>query len=227
MAQSTTEKARDAVDRLKPGDSELTPVAKTVAAAATAAVAGGLAAALKALVEHRSRDDDDAGQDEGDDRERRSDSGERAERAGGAAEREAESSGGRDEEEDERPDDEAPVPEAEQDQGPEAREGRDRHDEDDGRETNGRERAPDGGAARIVEAGRSELEDMLGQQVESISGFRRADEGWCVTYEVVEMRRIPDSSDVLSSYAVVLDDNGELVGLERKHRYRRAQVDGE
>lgn len=210
MAQSTTEKAREAVERLKPGERELTPAAKTIAAAATAAVAGGLAAALKALVEHRSddeeREDDGRQEEPTPSRDQAGDEDEQAEREPDEQEQSEspEASGRDDDEEDDR----------------EERQREQREDDD-----SGTRQAPDGGAARIVEAGKSELEALLGQQVESVSGFSRSDDGWCVTYEVVEMRRIPDSSDVLSSYAVVLDDDGDLMTMERKHRYRRAQVD--
>ena len=46
-----------------------------------------------------------------------------------------------------------------------------------------------------------------------------------MTFEVLEIRRIPESTDVLASYAVTLDDDGNLLDLERSRRYRRAQVD--
>ena len=57
------------------------------------------------------------------------------------------------------------------------------------------------------------------------SSVRRQDGGWAVTLEVVEVRRIPDSTDVLSSYELVLDDDGGIVELNRKRRYRRSQVE--
>jgi hypothetical protein len=60
-----------------------------------------------------------------------------------------------------------------------------------------------------------------------VSGVRRAKDGWEVTFEVVEIRRVPESTDVLASYAVTLDDDGQLLDFERRRRYRRAQVDGD
>jgi len=37
------------------------------------------------------------------------------------------------------------------------------------------------------------------------------------------VRRVPESTDVLASYAVELDDQGDLVAYERMRRYYRAQ----
>ena len=40
-----------------------------------------------------------------------------------------------------------------------------------------------------------------------------------------ELRRVPDSTDVLGSYAVALDSSGELEGYQRTRRYYRSQVE--
>jgi gas vesicle protein GvpO len=79
--------------------------------------------------------------------------------------------------------------------------------------------------AQIVGAAREHLEALLGSAPESVSGIERVDGTWYVTLEVVELRRIPDSTDVLSSYEVVVDDDGDLIRLERRRRYQRAQVE--
>ena len=73
---------------------------------------------------------------------------------------------------------------------------------------------------------RSELESLLGSRPESVSGFEHADGKWSVTLEVVDVRRIPESTDVLSSYEVVLDGEQNLVSATRLRRYRRSQVEG-
>ena len=56
--------------------------------------------------------------------------------------------------------------------------------------------------------------------------MQRVNGTWTVTLEVVEVRRVPESTDVLSSYDVVLDDDGGVVSLTRSGRYRRSQVEG-
>ena len=54
---------------------------------------------------------------------------------------------------------------------------------------------------------------------------RDGDDGWKVTLEVLELRRIPDSTDVLGSYEVAVDKKGELVAYHRTRRYPRNQVE--
>jgi hypothetical protein len=47
-----------------------------------------------------------------------------------------------------------------------------------------------------------------------------------VTLEVVELRRIPESTDVLASYEVELDGDGRYLGFSRGRRYSRSQAEG-
>jgi hypothetical protein len=60
-----------------------------------------------------------------------------------------------------------------------------------------------------------------------VLSLRKDEDGWKVTVEVVELRRIPSSTDLLGCYVVTLDDDGELVGYERTRRYQRGQAGGE
>jgi|SRR5437588_4188461 len=77
-----------------------------------------------------------------------------------------------------------------------------------------------------IERVREELPQLLGRPIESVLGLERNDEdGWKVTVQVVEMGRIPPTTDVLGAYAVSLDRDGELVGYRRERRYHRNQAD--
>src|SRR5207248_6016574 len=69
--------------------------------------------------------------------------------------------------------------------------------------------------AAMVKRARTQITDLLGKEPESISGVEQANGSWSVNVEVVEIHRIPDTTDILSSYEVVLDDDGNLVRLER------------
>jgi gas vesicle protein GvpO len=80
----------------------------------------------------------------------------------------------------------------------------------------------------IVKLGRAALEqlaELTGQKVEGLSGIHRNDDGWLVTAEVLELRRIPETTDVLATYEVTLDDDGSLTGYRRARRYTRAQTE--
>jgi hypothetical protein len=68
---------------------------------------------------------------------------------------------------------------------------------------------------------------LTGRSAESVLGIRKDDDGWMVTVEVVELSRVPNSTDLLGCYVVTLDDNGELVAYERVRRYQRGQAGGE
>jgi len=82
-----------------------------------------------------------------------------------------------------------------------------------------------GDAKDVVGQARQQLEELLGSEVESVSGFERSDGQWTVTLEVVDVHRIPESTDVLSSYEVALDDDRNLVSVSQIRRYRRSQVE--
>jgi hypothetical protein len=70
---------------------------------------------------------------------------------------------------------------------------------------------------------------MLGRPIESVMGLEPGDDGngWKVTLEVVELERIPRSTDVLGAYVISLDKSGELTGARRARRYYRNQADEE
>lgn len=70
------------------------------------------------------------------------------------------------------------------------------------------------------------LAELGGRRVSGIAGFERVEEGWRVLVEVVEVARVPSSTDVLGQYAVTVDERGELLGYERLQRYVRAQAGG-
>jgi hypothetical protein len=86
-------------------------------------------------------------------------------------------------------------------------------------------RAADAGQVeRALRAAREQLRLLNGVQAETVSSFARTRDGWRVTLEVVEVRRIPETTDVLASYAVELDDDGGLVAYERLRRYQRSEA---
>jgi Gas vesicle synthesis protein GvpO len=77
----------------------------------------------------------------------------------------------------------------------------------------------------VVADARRLLQDMHGTDAESVSSVTRNGAGWTIGLEVVEVRRIPDSTDVLATYEVELDGDGGLVRFERVRRYHRSEAD--
>ena len=88
------------------------------------------------------------------------------------------------------------------------------------RSSNGKVEALDA-ARRAVQ----QLAVLTGRPVEGVLGLRRSDDGWEVSVELVEMRRIPETSDVLATYDVVLDSGGGLREYRRTRRYVRSHVE--
>ncbi|MEU5716112.1 gas vesicle protein [Streptomyces sp. NPDC020403] len=77
-------------------------------------------------------------------------------------------------------------------------------------------------AARVAS---ESLERLICHPAEGVSAVRRHDDGWCVVVDVLEVPRIPDTTSLLASYEVRLDDRGELMEYSRVRRYRRGAAD--
>jgi hypothetical protein len=78
---------------------------------------------------------------------------------------------------------------------------------------------------RIGQAALTEVAELVGCPAEGVTGVRRKDDGWIVTVEVLEMGRIPETTDVLASYDVHVDGSGAVTEYRRLNRYLRAQVE--
>ena len=70
------------------------------------------------------------------------------------------------------------------------------------------------------------LAELVGCPAEGITGIRRNEDGWIVEVEVLEVERVPETTDVLASYEVELDNDGEIVEFHRLRRYLRTQTEG-
>ena len=81
-------------------------------------------------------------------------------------------------------------------------------------------------ATQVAAQAARELLELTGKAAEGITGLERSDDGWTVQVEVVEVRRIPDTTDVLALYEIQTDDRGSLQGYRRVRRYARG-VPGE
>jgi hypothetical protein len=99
----------------------------------------------------------------------------------------------------------------------------------------------DGGSARsasskdterltTAEAGRlglRQIAELTGKDAEGVIGVARSEDGWVVTVEVVDDRRIPSSSDILSTYRAEIGPDGDLLEYRRVRRYARGRTDAD
>ena len=83
-------------------------------------------------------------------------------------------------------------------------------------------------AGEAIRNAREVIAELTGKQAEGISSINRSgDGGWAVSLDVVELSRIPSSTDLLATYEVCLDGGGGLIDMDRTRRYTRNQVDEE
>ncbi|MFE2129513.1 MULTISPECIES: gas vesicle protein GvpO [Streptomyces] len=80
-------------------------------------------------------------------------------------------------------------------------------------------------AASAMRSAAEELAQLLGRPPDSVSSLKPSQDGWVAQVEVVELERIPDTTSVMASYKVVLDEDGELISYERTRRYTRGMID--
>ena len=73
----------------------------------------------------------------------------------------------------------------------------------------------------------ADLAELLGREPEAITSLERTDDGWRVGVEILEIRRIPDTADVLAEYEVEADEEGHLTAYRRTRRYTRGHVDND
>ena len=76
-------------------------------------------------------------------------------------------------------------------------------------------------ASKVAALAAGELLELTGKAAEGVTGLERTDDGWTVQIEVCEVRRIPDTTDVLALYEVSTDAHGAMLGYRRVRRYAR------
>jgi hypothetical protein len=75
----------------------------------------------------------------------------------------------------------------------------------------------------VIDAVR-QVQDLIGRPVEAVTGIDKDGSEWRVTLEVVELERIPNTTDVLGVYEVTVDKDGELTGTRRTRRFYRSEA---
>ena len=89
-----------------------------------------------------------------------------------------------------------------------------------GNSSNGRLSARD-----LTHAAKRTVEDLTGHPVEGVSAFQWDGEEWLVSVDVCELPRIPNTTDVMATYVVQMDESGGLLGYKRERRYRRGDAE--
>ena len=103
----------------------------------------------------------------------------------------------------------------------------DRTKQDKDEKDNKERRRPRLNAREAAERAVDELTELLGVDPFGVVGLERLGSTWQVTVEVVELERVPETTNIIGVYTVDLDDDGELVGYRRIRRYVRGTSEEE
>lgn len=76
----------------------------------------------------------------------------------------------------------------------------------------------------IAERAVEQMQNLMDRKIEAVTGLEKDGDGWTVTLEVLELERVPSTTDVIGKYEVTLDKDGEMTGLERTRRFPRAEA---
>jgi hypothetical protein len=81
-------------------------------------------------------------------------------------------------------------------------------------------------AGELGEAALTTIEELTGYEPEAVTALEWDGDLWKVTVDVLELARIPSTTDVIGSYDVQLDGEGTLRGYRRTRRFMRGQAEG-
>lgn len=82
-------------------------------------------------------------------------------------------------------------------------------------------------STRAIEAAIRELTALTGRPLEGIVGFARTEEGSRITLDLLELEKVPATTDILATYVVELDEEEELLNYRRLRRYVRGRAEGD
>ena len=79
-------------------------------------------------------------------------------------------------------------------------------------------------ANQVIEKARKEFIGLGKRPADGVTGLSKTKEGWAIMLEALERKAIPDTMDVLGLYELRMDDDGHLLGLDRKKLRKRGET---
>jgi hypothetical protein len=77
-------------------------------------------------------------------------------------------------------------------------------------------------ARELALAAMATTRDLTGYEPEATTRLEWDGDVWCVDVDVLELARIPETTDILGRYEVKLDPDGTLRGYRRIARFHRS-----
>lgn len=75
--------------------------------------------------------------------------------------------------------------------------------------------------SKIIQKASSELNSLTGLEISSTISAERQEDSWLVSLEAIEKRSIPDSMDILATYEMGLDLEGNMQEFRRTKMRKR------
>jgi hypothetical protein len=98
-------------------------------------------------------------------------------------------------------------------------------DDSDDDDRQSKDATPSLSAKEMTRAAIEALRELTGHEPESATGLMWDGEAWLVTVDVLELARIPNTTDLLATYVVELDGEGNLSGYKRTRRFQRGAAE--
>ena len=76
----------------------------------------------------------------------------------------------------------------------------------------------------VIKKAREHIATMGKKSNDGVTSLRKKDDGWAVCIEVLERTGIPDTMDILGLYEIVLNNEGDLLSVERKRLRKRGDT---
>jgi hypothetical protein len=78
-------------------------------------------------------------------------------------------------------------------------------------------------ATELSAAALATVRELTGYKPEAVTGLEWDGDLWQVRVDVLELERVPNTTDVIGEYLVSLDEDGTLRGYKRISRFQRGQ----
>ena len=79
-------------------------------------------------------------------------------------------------------------------------------------------------AKEVITKAREYIATMGKKSDEGVTSLSKREDGWTVCIEVVERKGIPDTMDILGMYEISVNNEGDLLSVERKKLRKRGDT---
>lgn len=80
------------------------------------------------------------------------------------------------------------------------------------------------GMMGLIDKAKNDISKLTGLDPSSVVKTTKIDGGWQIAIEMVEKRSIPDGMDLLATYEVQLDEQGNVLEFNRKGMRKRMEA---